>query len=159
MKATLEFTLPEENQEFETAANASQLASVITDFDRYIRNLRKYDNNLESVDKVLDQLHMELWALVNQYSVQDLVQMVATNDITGDIIISKPPSDLYRKNWDQVFGWISVDERLPESSEDVTVKTRSGETYEAYLCKCKAEWRCPFSGSSVLLDITHWKPL
>lgn len=28
----------------------------------------------------------------------------ARNDITGDSIHSKPSSDLYRDNWDRIFG-------------------------------------------------------
>jgi hypothetical protein len=28
----------------------------------------------------------------------------ARNDITGDSIQSKPSSDLYRDNWDRIFG-------------------------------------------------------
>ena len=73
MKAILEFTLPEETQEFETAAKAGQLATTIRDLDYYIRSLRKHGHTLKDADEALDQIHMELWALVNQYSVQDLV--------------------------------------------------------------------------------------
>ena len=30
--------------------------------------------------------------------------MTATNDITGDSIHSKPSNDLYRDNWERIFG-------------------------------------------------------
>lgn len=73
MKATLEFILPEENQEFELATKASKLASVIRDLDYYIRNLRKHGHNLENADETLDQIHTEFWSIVDQYSVQDLI--------------------------------------------------------------------------------------
>lgn len=73
MKAILEFNLPEEAQEFETATKASQLASTIRDLDNYIRGLRKHGHTLKNVEEALEQIHMELWDLVNQNSVQDLV--------------------------------------------------------------------------------------
>jgi len=30
--------------------------------------------------------------------------MTTTNDVTGDSLVSKPTSDLYRENWDRIFG-------------------------------------------------------
>ena len=86
--------------------------------------------------------------------------MAAKNDITGEAIVSKPPSELYRKNWDLTFGWKDISEGLPTPGEDVAVKSSSGDTYEAYLCPCcKSEWRDPFTGSHLTLAVTHWKPL
>lgn len=30
--------------------------------------------------------------------------MASNNDVTGDPLISKPPTDLYRNNWESIFG-------------------------------------------------------
>jgi hypothetical protein len=40
----------------------------------------------------------------------------AKNDITGDSIITKKPSDAYRDNWDKIFGKKS--EEIKEVKEE-----------------------------------------
>jgi len=47
--------------------------------------------------------------------------MSNTNDITGDKLISKPYSDLYRRNWDKIFARginVTTRERKYGSKED-----------------------------------------
>lgn len=86
--------------------------------------------------------------------------MIATNDITGDQIVTKPASDLYRNNWDRIFGWISISDNIPPPSKIVEVKTKEGNIYEVYLCSCcKSEWRDSISGSMIMIDVTHWRNL
>ena len=46
-KVTIEYTLPEEQEEFETANNASKYYSVIWDLDQYLRNFVKYPSDRE----------------------------------------------------------------------------------------------------------------
>jgi hypothetical protein len=43
MKATIEFTLPDEQAEFEASANGQKVISIITDLDHALRNMQKYD--------------------------------------------------------------------------------------------------------------------
>lgn len=38
--------------------------------------------------------------------------MVSKNDITGDTIQTKSPSDLYRDNWEKIFGKERTEEQL-----------------------------------------------
>lgn len=40
----------------------------------------------------------------------------ARNDITGDSIQSKPSSDLYRDNWDRIFGKKSEQKDPPDDT-------------------------------------------
>jgi len=42
MKGILEFNLDEEHDDFELAANARQLAIILTDLDNYLRAINKY---------------------------------------------------------------------------------------------------------------------
>jgi hypothetical protein len=51
-KITVEYNLPEEQDEFETANNASKYYSVLWDLDQYLRNITKYASN----DTTEDQL-------------------------------------------------------------------------------------------------------
>lgn len=86
--------------------------------------------------------------------------MTTKNDITGDKIKSKPSTDLYRENWDQIFGWIPITEKLPEMGQVVRLKNISGQQFTGYRCSCcGSEWRCEITGSQLLIDVTHWRPL
>ena len=60
MKATLEFTLPEENEEYEIAANASKMYCALSDFKAYLRNKCKYEEGttLAKEDVYSDFLEM-----------------------------------------------------------------------------------------------------
>jgi hypothetical protein len=49
----------------------------------------------------------------------------AHNDITGDALISKTPSDSYRDGWDRIFGikqhkheWVDAEESPTQEEED-----------------------------------------
>jgi hypothetical protein len=43
MEATIKFTLPDEQVEFECAASGWKLAGILFDLDNRLRNLRKYE--------------------------------------------------------------------------------------------------------------------
>ena len=47
MKATLEFTLPEEKHEHELAMNAATMYCAICDLDNHLRNLIKHGDDSE----------------------------------------------------------------------------------------------------------------
>jgi len=49
MKATLEFNLPEDNEEFEIASKAMDWAILAWDIDQFIRNKVKYEQDREGV--------------------------------------------------------------------------------------------------------------
>lgn len=46
MKATLEFNLPEEKEEFDTAVNANAYRSVLCEFDGQLRKILKYEESI-----------------------------------------------------------------------------------------------------------------
>jgi len=47
MKAILKFTLPEEQYEFLVATKAINLASVINEFDNFLRSKAKYEGIIQ----------------------------------------------------------------------------------------------------------------
>lgn len=56
MKATLEFNLPEEQQEFEQASNGWRYHSVLWDFDQWLRGEYKYQG-IEAAYVIRQKLH------------------------------------------------------------------------------------------------------
>lgn len=57
MKGTLEFNLPEEQEEFEIAQNGGQYASIINDLDNYLRTKTKYgEKNVKVYQEIRDYL-------------------------------------------------------------------------------------------------------
>ena len=46
MKAILEYNLPDEQQEYDLANKGSDLSIIIWDFDQWLRNEVKYNNEL-----------------------------------------------------------------------------------------------------------------
>ncbi len=46
-KITLEFNLPEEDTEFETAVNGKHLATILWDLDQWLRDQEKHQNRDE----------------------------------------------------------------------------------------------------------------
>lgn len=66
MKAILEFNLPEERGEFELINKASQLYSVLFDFDQWVRHKMKY----ESIEKIeLIEVREKLYELMSESGV------------------------------------------------------------------------------------------
>ena len=55
MKATLEFNLPDDNQDFELATKASKLYCTLWEMDQWLRGETKYKDN-EQLDQVRDKL-------------------------------------------------------------------------------------------------------
>ena len=56
MKATLEFDLPEEAEEFRVACDGATWKAVVWDFDQWLRNQIKHCDR-EDLQEVQDMLH------------------------------------------------------------------------------------------------------
>lgn len=70
MKATLTFTLPEEQVEFDTAIQASAAKSMLWDFAQQLRSWRKYHNDFTSGSDALDKIREEFYKLLNEHRVE-----------------------------------------------------------------------------------------
>lgn len=74
-KATLEFNLPEERDEFKTATKAIDLSIVITEYDNYLRAILKYGSERYKTDEellVVEELRAKLNELRTEYEVHDV---------------------------------------------------------------------------------------
>ena len=59
-KATITFNLPEENERFKDAVDASDLKSILRKIDQYLRNNSKYtdiEHDSDLYQEVRDHLH------------------------------------------------------------------------------------------------------
>ena len=69
-KITVEYNLPEEQDEFDTANNASKYYSVLWDLDQYLRNFVKYPSDREDpiLTDTMAKVRDELWRLMKEYN-------------------------------------------------------------------------------------------
>ena len=70
-KAILEFNLPEEQNEFEVATNATKYYIVLHNIDRILRNKIKYANDDVSDDYInaFQTIRDELWAQIEEHNI------------------------------------------------------------------------------------------
>lgn len=68
MKAILEFTLPEEQVEFDCAVDGVKWMSAMWDLDQYLRNKIKYESEEMSEDtfKAIEQCREKLHEILNE---------------------------------------------------------------------------------------------
>lgn len=69
MKALLKFSLPEEQDEFETANNGWKYRSILCDIDNFLRSKLKYEELSPGEDGAYDKTRTELWNLINEHKV------------------------------------------------------------------------------------------
>lgn len=71
MKAILEFSLPDDQEEYETASNASKYRYVLTELSEHLRRRVKYapDNQLEEVTLALEGIRDMIYELLRQDNV------------------------------------------------------------------------------------------
>ncbi len=61
MKATLEFTLPEEHEEFDSASHGADWQNVVWEMDQALRGYLKHGHAFKEVDATLQFLRDTLW--------------------------------------------------------------------------------------------------
>lgn len=69
MKATLEFNLPEEQEDFDLVNQARSLYLVIFELEDYLRDLTKY-KNIETIN--VDDLRQKIVNLKLEYNIKEL---------------------------------------------------------------------------------------
>lgn len=62
-KATLEYDLPEESKEFETAINGNKYISCLQDFDNFLRNKIKHADLPEEVLHAYEECREKLYEI------------------------------------------------------------------------------------------------
>lgn len=66
---TLEFPLPEEREEHDTAVHAMDWKMVVLDMDNFLRGKLKYGHGYESVDEALEKARDELRGFIHDRGV------------------------------------------------------------------------------------------
>ena len=69
MKATLEFNLPEDSEQFAVASNATSFYFALYDLDQKLRSWIKYDHDFEDVETALDEIRETLWNSMSEHNV------------------------------------------------------------------------------------------
>jgi len=69
MKATLEFNLPEETEDFDIATNGWKYRSVLCDIDNFLRSKLKYGELSPEEDGAYEKARTELWNLINEHNI------------------------------------------------------------------------------------------
>lgn len=67
MKATLRFTLPDEEEEFEDAISGAQYHSALREVLEHLRQLEKYG---EEPEVNISRLYQDVWAIVRAYNLE-----------------------------------------------------------------------------------------
>ena len=66
MKATLEFNLPEDNEEYNVASRAMEWSLLAWDIDQMVRSLLKYHpKEYETGEKALDHVREEIYNMID----------------------------------------------------------------------------------------------
>lgn len=57
--------------------------------------------------------------------------------------------------------FFDIKEKLPDKGKDIVGINQRGETVYCFRCACKnpncLEWRCPITGSALIISINKWK--
>lgn len=70
MKATLEFNLPDDKEDFDLATRALSWYSIVWDMDQYLRSRLKYEDSLsEDSYKALEEAREKLREIINDKGV------------------------------------------------------------------------------------------
>lgn len=72
MKAILEFDLPDDQSDFESAINGYKWESAMWEMNQYLRSVTKYasDETSAEVIEALDKARDELFKILNNYNLE-----------------------------------------------------------------------------------------
>lgn len=70
MKAVLEFSLPEEQAEFNAAVHASDTLYVLNQINERMRQILKYEEHSDDVYDIVEKLRGELYEMCNSNKVE-----------------------------------------------------------------------------------------
>lgn len=70
MKATLEFNLPDDSEEYEMYSNALNYYSFINSMNEYLRNEIKYNNHTDEEYAMLEKVREQYFELMNNYNIK-----------------------------------------------------------------------------------------
>lgn len=69
MKAILEFSLPDEEEEYQTATKANSLYSSLWDFSQYLRHQLKYNSLTSDEYKTIEGISDEFYKILEENNI------------------------------------------------------------------------------------------
>lgn len=69
MKATLEFNLPDDKNEYEVVIQAPKMQSFLWDFSQQLRNWYKYHNDFKDGQDAVTKIREEFYRLINDHEI------------------------------------------------------------------------------------------
>lgn len=69
MKATLEFNLPEDQNEYDTVNQAYKMQSFISDLEQLLRSWSKHGHPFEDADKAVESMREQFYKLSDQHDI------------------------------------------------------------------------------------------
>lgn len=70
MKATIEFNLPDDSEEYEMYSNALNYYSFINAMNEYLRSEIKYNNHTDEEYAILEKVREQYFELLNNYNIK-----------------------------------------------------------------------------------------
>lgn len=65
MKVKFEFSLPDDQREYEIMNQSEKMLSVLSDFNEQLRSWQKYGHRFENTNDALDKIREEWYRLLN----------------------------------------------------------------------------------------------
>jgi len=86
--------------------------------------------------------------------------IISVKTVTG---ISKPLDEIMGDCFDDLQGWVSVNDRLPDENKSYLVNTVEDDVIELGFYRCPEyenfNWHCPVTHDDVDHTVAHWQPL
>jgi hypothetical protein len=70
MKATIEFNLPEDQEEYEICNKALDMSIALQGIREYLRGKVKYDTHDEKKWEVYDEVYQQFFEILNNYNIK-----------------------------------------------------------------------------------------
>lgn len=70
MKIKIEFTLPDNDQEYDDFKNGPYYRAILTDFKAHLRSVNKYGTEEGNAPKEVDDLYRHLCELISSYGLE-----------------------------------------------------------------------------------------
>ena len=69
MKAIFEFSLPEDQHEYEIMSQSTRIHSFLWDFSQQLRSWQKYSNDFQDAGDALDKIRTEFYRLLSEQQI------------------------------------------------------------------------------------------
>ena len=68
-KVTIEFNLPEEQNEYDVVNQSPRMLALLWDLSQQLRSWQKYHHDFKDADDALDKIREEFYKIINEHNV------------------------------------------------------------------------------------------